>query len=392
MSDLAATSACIDTRVIRSGDAVELYITVLPAPGAPVVTQAKEAFSGIARLLKAHEACILEERVVGTAAALQQAAPIRASAYGSFDDGVPPTWLAVAPGFAGPLAGVQIHAVAGVGKPEPLVKKSLGSGRILKVGERKYVTLSQIQAPEAGEFGPQSKRAFEKAEELVTLAGGDFYSIARTWWFLKDIDRDYAEFNKVRREFFLARKLLGECVGDTRLPASTGIGIAPGVIEPVLKKKKNGKVPQCCVDIMAVFGGPQQATKYYPVAGNQHSAFNYGSAFSRGARAQMPAGEVGYISGTADIDTSGASGHIGDPRAQITETLANVKAVIKDIDCRDNEVVQGIAYCKTPEVERVWNELSAELDWPIITCIADVCRPELLFELEAAACPGARSL
>jgi len=46
-----------------------------------------------------------------------------------------------------------------------------------------------------------------------------------------------------------------------------------------------------------------------------------------------------------------------------------------------------MAYCKTPEVEKIFNELKTALDWPWVTMICDVCRDDLLFEIEAAAIP-----
>ena len=44
-----------------------------------------------------------------------------------------------------------------------------------------------------------------------------------------------------------------------------------------------------------------------------------------------------------------------------------------------------IAYCKTTEVERVFDSLKDNLDWPWLTVICDICRPDLLFEIEATA-------
>jgi len=53
--------------------------------------------------------------------------------------------------------------------------------------------------------------------------------------------------------------------------------------------------------------------------------------------------------------------------------------------CGDEDVVQVTAYCKTTEVERVFSDLKRGFDWPWVTMICDICRPELLFEIEAAA-------
>ena len=57
----------------------------------------------------------------------------------------------------------------------------------------------------------------------------------------------------------------------------------------------------------------------------------------------------------------------------------------------DTEVVAAIAYCRTPEVEDAWRDVRPDVPWPLITLRADVCRDNLLFEIEATACPGART-
>jgi len=140
------------------------------------------------------------------------------------------------------------------------------------------------------------------------------------------------------------------------------------------------------MDLMAVLE-PTECTEYLQTTGKQHCAFEYGSAFSRAARSIMPAGDAVYVSGTASIDAEGATTHLGDAAGQIDATIENVRAVLKEMQCGDNDVVQVIAYCKTIEVEKVFNTRRDSLDWPWITVICDICRPDLLFEIEAIAMP-----
>jgi enamine deaminase RidA (YjgF/YER057c/UK114 family) len=101
----------------------------------------------------------------------------------------------------------------------------------------------------------------------------------------------------------------------------------------------------------------------------------------------MPAGETVFVSGTASINASGITTHVGDALGQINTTIENVRAVLKDMNCSDQNVVQVVAYCKTTEVEKVFNTVKATLAWPWVTVICDICRPELLFEIEATAMP-----
>jgi hypothetical protein len=55
------------------------------------------------------------------------------------------------------------------------------------------------------------------------------------------------------------------------------------------------------------------------------------------------------------------------------------------MNCADSDVVQIVAYCKTTDVENILTGLKDTLPWPWLTAICDVCRPDLLFEIEAAA-------
>jgi len=61
--------------------------------------------------------------------------------------------------------------------------------------------------------------------------------------------------------------------------------------------------------------------------------------------------------------------------------------VLGDMNCGDEDVVHVIAYCKTTEVEKVFNAYKDTLAWPWITVICDICRADLLFEIEATAMP-----
>ena len=140
------------------------------------------------------------------------------------------------------------------------------------------------------------------------------------------------------------------------------------------------------MDLTAVLE-PQNSIQYLQAAGKQRSALAYGSAFSRACRAITPAGETVFVSGTASIDGSGATTNIGDAAAQINTSIENVRAVLRDMRCRDEDVVQVVGYCKTAEVERIFDGLKGNLPWPWVTAIGDICRPDLLFEIEATAMP-----
>ncbi len=66
------------------------------------------------------------------------------------------------------------------------------------------------------DFRAQTWRTFWNLTRLIESEGGTWHDLVRTSCYLRDIDRDYDEFNKVRTLFF-------QCMDIDPVPASTGI-------------------------------------------------------------------------------------------------------------------------------------------------------------------------
>lgn len=67
-----------------------------------------------------------------------------------------------------------------------------------------------------GDFRAQLWRTYRNITKLLESEGATWHDIVRTTCYLRDIERDYEEFNIVRNEFFHA-------LGLDPFPASTGI-------------------------------------------------------------------------------------------------------------------------------------------------------------------------
>jgi enamine deaminase RidA (YjgF/YER057c/UK114 family) len=67
-----------------------------------------------------------------------------------------------------------------------------------------------------GDFRAQTRRTFTNVTALLEAEGASWKDVVRTTCYLRDIDRDYAEFNEERTAFY-------ESQGLNPLPASTGI-------------------------------------------------------------------------------------------------------------------------------------------------------------------------
>jgi enamine deaminase RidA (YjgF/YER057c/UK114 family) len=118
------------------------------------------------------------------------------------------------------------------------------------------------------------------------------------------------------------------------------------------------------------------------------------SSFSRGMRIDIGDVTILLISGTASIDENGQSVHIGDFRAQMRRTLANITGLLASEGCTWHDIVRTTCYLR--DIERDYEAFNEErtaffkeqgLDpLPASTGIqAILCRPELLIEIEAIA-------
>ena len=72
------------------------------------------------------------------------------------------------------------------------------------------------KAEHIGDFNAQLWRTYVNITNLLAAEGMTWHDVVRTTNYLRDIERDYAEFNKIRTSFYHWLKL-------DPLPASTGI-------------------------------------------------------------------------------------------------------------------------------------------------------------------------
>jgi enamine deaminase RidA (YjgF/YER057c/UK114 family) len=67
-----------------------------------------------------------------------------------------------------------------------------------------------------GDFRAQTWRTYQNITALLESEGASWKDVVRTTCYLRDIERDYTDFNEIRTEFFQQQ-------GLDPLPASTGI-------------------------------------------------------------------------------------------------------------------------------------------------------------------------
>ena len=306
-----------------------------------------DAFAHIAHTLRQAGARILQERIFSDVHAIQDLRRMRAVAYAEIEDGVLPTWLAAPRGRGGQPLAVQVHAVTG---PAPVVIDA--HNRVWEAGGLRCVS---------GVGGDSI------ADCLARLAARiDLGRTARTWLWLNDIHATYGELNRERNRLFSERGLIRDGRG-VHLPASTGIGVTP-LDGPMLAE---ALMPLRSPPVLLAAGG------------RQDSAFAYGSAFSRAATVETACGRTALVSGTAAIDAAGRTVCPYQGPEQVADTIRNVSAVLRDLGSTPAHIVQGVAYCADLAVVEAWH--AANPGWPLAVVLADVCRPDLVFEIECTA-------
>lgn len=244
----------------------------------------------------------------------------------------------------------------------------------------------------------QTLDALQRLRGALTRAGCGFESVIRTWFYLGSITgregrtQRYKELNRARTDFYRGiqfySSLLAAASPHAVYPASTGIG-ASG----------NGLVIGCTAllterdDVFLVpLENPQQTPAY-----KYHSRYSPQSPkFSRAIALVTPDYVTTWVSGTASIVDS-ESKYAGQIEKQTEQTIDNIEKLISPDNFRAQAVpgagasLQEMAklrvyikrhedYAKCREVcERRFGAV------PTIYAVADVCRPELLVEIEGVA-------
>jgi enamine deaminase RidA (YjgF/YER057c/UK114 family) len=126
-----------------------------------------------------------------------------------------------------------------------------------------------------------------------------------------------------------------------------------------------------------------------------NEAIEYGSAFPRGLRIDLPGGVTHLlISGTASVSETGETLYPGDFRAQCWRTFHNITKLLESEGATWEDIVRTTCYIRDIERDyRDFNSVRTEfynalgLDpYPASTGIqARICRSDLLVEIEALA-------
>ena len=239
----------------------------------------------------------------------------------------------------------------------------------------RYAFLKAVEPDDAtaSEYD-QTLSAFVNVERELGTVGMDFSNVVRTWLFADHILDWYADLNRARDKFFTEHG-----VYDRYVPASTGIGWAG---------RSKARI------VLGAFAAQAKSPGSVEVEALpsplQCPALEYGSSFSRAAEVRMPGWRRVIVSGTASIEPkSHAVAYVGDAAKQVDCTMRAVAAIYESRGLSLADVTGALVYLKDASVRGEWERwLDEHPEYPrghVHAIVADVCRPEWLFEIESDA-------
>jgi enamine deaminase RidA (YjgF/YER057c/UK114 family) len=384
--------------VVELNDVRHVFAAAVPRRGETLRRQADDA-------LRTIEAVIQEEGTRGSIvhqavflADFSQIDECRRIIRNFYGDELPVTSYIPQPPCQGKLVAIEALGV-GRGRGEVEIQRHSEQLVVVRHNNIAWVHAAQLvpQTQSAGAY-QDAIRAFQQVGGLLAGVGVRFDQVIRTWLYLGGIVeaegpvQRYQELNRARADFYRDIRFLDGRLPPGRpspvFPASTGIGTdgrAMMISAIALATDRE--------DILAVpLENPRQTSAYdYSAHYSPKSPqFSRAMALSCGTYATI------FISGTASI-THSETRHVGNAAGQTGETLDNIAALISEQNlCRHGLPGLGTTLDSLGLV-RVYIKRQADYaatravcekrlgEVPTIYALADICRPELLVEIEAIA-------
>jgi len=231
------------------------------------------------------------------------------------------------------------------------------------------------QVSAEGDSYQQTKTLLERYEKELESFGADIeQNCIRTWFFVRDVDTQYAGMVKARKENFIEHGLTDK----THYIASTGIGGLPADPHAIVQ-----------LGSYAMIGFEPSQIQYLYAKSHLNPTYEYGVTFERGTVVHFGDRDEIYISGTASINNLGEVVHVGDVVKQTERMWENVEALLHEDDATFGDVAQMIVYLRDmgdyAVVKKMFDERFPGI--PTVFTLAPVCRPTWLIEMECIAIP-----
>lgn len=398
------STADVGFSVVHCRGVRHIFAAAVPRSGTTLREQTHDA-------LRTIEAVIREEGVLGSI--VHQAVFLRDFndrdecrdlISGFYGKELPATSYIMQPPCDGKLVAIEAMGLGGAGDEV----------RIERLGERLVVThhegltwahLANVSLRmEFQKVYDLAIHEFSAMREALALREMRFDQVVRTWLYLGDIvgaegdTQRYKELNRARTDFYqdlqFGRELLPKGWNKPVYPASTGIGTEG---KDLVMSAIALATQRADVRLLPLENPLQTAACDYGVCYSPQSP-----KFARAMAIVSPDCATTFVSGTASI-TASETRHEDDAVAQTQQTLDNIAALISEENFSAHgepghggtldDLALARVYIKRQEdyakVRAVCQSRLGEM--PTVYAIADVCRPDLLVEIEGVAFSEAKT-
>jgi len=343
----------------------EFLFTIKPHAGESLL----EILRRLERTLKKTEATILKLIIYGPVNVAATTTEVMRRVFSKIN--WPVTWVEGRACNDAPIAGIQVFAFTG-GNVGRLALSGRVVGSVFEDGDARFCLLAGLE-PDLikGTRVEQTERVLDQLQAALAQADFTLGDLVRTWFFLEDLLSWYDAFNEVRARAYSQKVFRSGC-----LPASTGVA------------GRNPAGAALTVGVLAMQPLNSCARAVEVPSPLQCPACAYGSRFSRAVEVKSAGLRRLLISGTASIEPDGRTAHVGDVRAQIGLSMQVVDAILESRGMSFGEVTRATAYFKTPadfQIFADWCDQHELRKLPAISTGCDVCRQDLLFEIELDA-------
>ena len=197
----------------------------------------------------------------------------------------------------------------------------------------------------------------------------------RTWFFVQNVDVNYAGVVKARNEVFVTQNLTEK----THYISSTGIDGRHADPKVLVQ-----------MDTYAVAGMQPEQIHFLYAPTHLNPTYEYGVSFERGTYVDYGDRRQVFISGTASINNKGDVVYPGNIRKQTERMWENVETLLKEAYCTFEDLGQMIVYLRDiadyTVVKAMYDKRFPHT--PKVFVHAPVCRPGWLIEME---CMGVKA-
>lgn len=253
---------------------------------------------------------------------------------------------------------------------------------------------ASIHCYEQESFEENLTNAFERLDVILKDEGYGYSDIVRQWNYINGIvikesnetgkHQNYQIFNECRAIHYSHSDF------KRGYPASTGIGmISGGIVIEVIAQKGNS----CCIFPLQ---NPKQLDAHHysenVLIGVSQEKVLSRPMFERGKYCEGNGLNLLFVSGTASI-AGEETVHIGDIKGQTHTTIDNINQLISDANLKSHGIYKNkkfqmlnyTAYIKYANDFEAVQTICKQYygDTPAAFLLADICREELLVEIEA---------